>query len=484
MNLIPFLNSLNISELYLSSNTKLPDGELVMVRMGPDLRLAVSGRLCGEFNGALREGDVSFFPLNHENRLVLNRLFPWTAPVPFGREGSSFGFGDRQGFANAAQIRSVAKTSVRPVLAQQSLRELQLTGRTLTEVMDCAAWAAFREGYRLGYACDGDHLKTLEEVRAAVAEGVTMVTLDCSLVLRSIKKSAAEFHAEFLRLPEGIQNNYKERYLCSCEAESLSLHYTEALLGQLHTTYGEAFGLICEVFRQVLIPAGRAIDLEISLDETEETTTPEAHYFVARELEAAGVAVTSMAPKFVGEFQKAIDYIGDLDELRSTMSVHARIAKRFDYKLSLHSASEKFSALPILAEVTGGRYHVKTSGTSWLEVVEAVAKTAPSLYRRIHRQALESVDQARTFYAVHCDPDSVPPLESVSDADLPFYLMQNDSRQFLHITYGYILAQPELRQAILEFLKEHRTLYESEIENLYDRHFAALQVPKNTIRKG
>ena len=91
---------------------------------------------------------------------------------------------------------------------------------------------------------------------------------------------------------------------------------------------------------------------------------------------------------------------------------------------------------------------------------------------------LESVDQARTFYAVHCDPDSVPPLESVSDADLPFYLTQNDSRQFLHITYGYILAQPELRQAILEFLKEHRALYESEIEDLYDRHFAALQVAK------
>lgn len=476
MDLIPFLNSLNISEIYHSSSTKLPNGELVMVRMGPDLRLAVSGGLCDEFTGALTKEGVSFCPPDHENRLVLNRLFPWTAPVAFGRDGSSFGFGDRQGFANAAQIRSVARTSVRPVLAQQSLRELQLTGRTLTEVMDCAAWAVFREGYRLGYACDGDHLKTLEEVRAAEAEGVTMITLDCSLVLRSAKKSAAEFSADFFGLPEEIQNKYKKRYLCSREAEALCLNYSEPLLGQLHATYGEAIDLVCEVSRQVLIPASRAIDLEISLDETEETTTPEAHYFVARELEAAGIAATSIAPKFVGEFQKAIDYIGDLGELRFTMSVHARIAERFGYKLSLHSASEKFSALPILAEVTGGRYHVKTSGTSWLEVVETVAKTAPSLYRRIHRQALESVDQARTFYAVHCDPDSVPRLESVPDADLPLYLMQNDSRQFLHITYGYILAQPELRQAILEFLKEHRALYESEIEDLYDRHFTALQV--------
>ena len=70
---------------------------------------------------------------------------------------------------------------------------------------------------------------------------------------------------------------------------------------------------------------------------------------------------------------------------------------------------------------------MKTSGTSWLEVVEVIAKHDPALYRRMHAQALASIEEARQFYVVHCDVSRVPPLESVSDADLPLYLTKNDS---------------------------------------------------------
>lgn len=44
-----------------------------------------------------------------------------------------------------------------------------------------------------------------------------------------------------------------------------------------------------EVYRKGIVPAGIPVDLEISLDETEETTTPEAHFFVSHELQRLGI---------------------------------------------------------------------------------------------------------------------------------------------------------------------------------------------------
>lgn len=459
------------AELLPASRVDLPEGRMAMVKTGSGLRLAVSGELQSMFNG-VPAGNGSLCPLDHGNRLVLNRLLPWTKPVAFGACCASFGLGDRLGYANAAQLRSIRKADVRPVLAQQSLRELQLTGRTLTDVVDNAAWAVFREGYREGYACDGDHLKTLQEVQDALAEGATMITLDGSLAMSHAGQGHNGEDGEALRQQKG--ESYSE-FSRLRDLKGLGLYYTESLWNRLHAIYDPVVRLAWAVYWKGIVPAGRPVDLEISLDETEETTTPEAHFFVAHELQRLGVNVTSMAPKFVGEFQKAIDYIGDLEELRASLEVHARIADRFGYKLSLHSGSEKFSVLPLLAQATGGRCHVKTSGTSWLEVVEVIAKHDPALYRRMHAQALASIEEARQFYVVHCDVSRVPPLESVSDADLPLYLTKNDSRQLMHITYGYILKQAELKRAILEFLDTNTAVYEAEIEDLYDRHLSALE---------
>ncbi|GAB2044594.1 D-tagaturonate epimerase UxaE [Agathobaculum sp. TL06] len=463
--------------IFKSSYTKWPNGEIVLVQRGLENCLAVSGALCESFEGEQRDGYL-LCPTSHTNRLALNRLLPYTAPTAFGRKGASFGFGDRLGFANAAQVKAVAKTPLQPVLAQQSLRELQLTGRTLSDVIDCAAWAVFREGYRSGYACDGDHLKTVEEIQEAVAQGCSMVTIDCSLVLRHNAQDENALQQAFDRLPEEQKQRDLRNYLSDDRLSSMGLRFSKAEVARLHDIYDDALQLIRKAYWEVLIPANRPIDLEVSLDETEETTTPEAHYFVAKELECAKVYVTSVAPKFVGEFQKAIDYIGDLQELKAQMAVHAKISDYFGYKLSLHSASEKFSVLAILSELSGWHYHIKTSGTSWLEVVETISKTDPTLYRRIHRAAMKSVEQAKKYYVVHCDLTKVPPLDEMVDEALPSYLLQNDARQMLHITYGYVLSDPELKEDILLFLKKNRSLYEREAEDLYDRHLQLCVRPK------
>lgn len=461
--------------IYEASYEVLDSSELVLIRVSDTDLLATTGPLAEAFSGEEWNG-IRLCPCTHENRLALNQLLPYTAPVAFGRESATFGFGDRLGFANPAQVRVVRDTYIRPVLAQQSLRELTLIGRDLPAVIDVAAWAVFREGYRRGYACDGDHLKTLEEVLHAVENGCSMVTLDCSLVLKEQQRFAAEWETFYRALPETVQAEDTLFYLENARVRKLGLHFTPAVLGKLHAVYDGVTELCQSVYENAILTADHSIDLEVSLDETAETTSPEAHYYVADRLERAGVFVTSIAPKFVGEFQKAIDYIGDTEALREAMALHAAVSNCLGHKLSLHSGSEKFTAMPILAELTGGRYHIKTSGTSWLEAVETIAKHAPALYRKMHLVALEGIADAKKHYEVNCDLQNILPLDVVTDAQLPDYLSQNDSRQLMHITYGYILSKPELKTEIFHFLSKSRTTYEAEVEKLYLRHLNALGI--------
>ena len=475
MDFLTYLQEQLHARVFSASYEKTAKGEACMIRKDGKTLLAVNGELGKLFHGESC-GEALLCPTDHANRLVLNELFAYTKPTAFGQKTPTFGFGDRLGYANPAQVRSIEKTAIRPVLAQQSLRELTLTGRTNVEVIDVAAWAVFREGYKLGFASDGDHLKTMDEIASALKDGCTMITLDCSLVLNQTEVKGEKLAASFETLTNAQQEVFTARYLDSKEPESFGLRFTKQSVFELYRVYAGALALIHDVYFELLVNAGRPMDFEISLDETVETTSPEAHYFVAREMEEMGVVATSVAPKFVGEFQKAIDYIGDLEELKATLAVHAKLADRFGYKLSLHSASEKYSVLSLIAKATNGRFHIKTSGTSWLEVVETISKHAPALYRKMHEVALETIDEARRFYVVHCDASKVRPLNETTDAQLPEYLElgNNDSRQLMHITYGFILERPELKKQILQFLDDHFDLYEKEAEELYDRHLTLL----------
>ncbi len=101
--------------------------------------------------------------LNHETACFLRERFPWTAPVPVLRRERTVGVGDRLGIACPGHLRVFEKYDATPVLAQQSIRELNLTGRTYNDVLDCVTFAVFREDFQRGFGADGDHLKQPQE---------------------------------------------------------------------------------------------------------------------------------------------------------------------------------------------------------------------------------------------------------------------------------------------------------------------------------
>ena len=179
--------------------------------------------------------------------------------------------------------------------------------------------------------------------------------------------------------------------------------------------------------------------------------------------------MTSLAPRFVGKFQKGVDYMGDLAEFERELERHVAIMRRFgDYKLSIHTGSDKFSIYPIIARHAGGLVHVKTAGTSYLEALRVIAHRNPDLMRRVLEVGREHFEQDRHSYYIDARLDRVPQPGQLADADLPGLLDEFDSRQVLHVTFGSILDAygPEIKSEIAR----QEADYAAALETHFTRH--------------
>ena len=174
------------------------------------------------------------------------------------------------------------------------------------------------------------------------------------------------------------------RYLAPQHVEGRVLQFDEEILVRASVKYGRAIAHVARLYRHLAtVGSGRAWEVEISVDETETPTTPAEHVYFATELRRLGVQWVSLAPRYIGRFEKGVDYIGDLAAFTADFAIHAAIARTLGpYKLSLHSGSDKFSIYEIAARETQGLVHLKTAGTSYLEALRTVAQVQPDLLRR------------------------------------------------------------------------------------------------------
>ncbi|HYH02440.1 MAG TPA: tagaturonate epimerase family protein, partial [Bacillota bacterium] len=174
------------------------------------------GASYGTFSGeeiTLATGKAKICDLTVANSQALAKVFPFTAPRNHRGIPITVGLGDRLGLASPGHLRLIHKHSVFPVLAQQSIRELNLTGRTYPEVLAAAAWAVFQEGYTAGYGADGDHLKTAAEIKMALEAGFTMITLDCSEHIDNSvgALTPAEIEARYAQIPANTRQELEAK---------------------------------------------------------------------------------------------------------------------------------------------------------------------------------------------------------------------------------------------------------------------------------
>ena len=415
------------------------------------------------------------------NAASLRAQLPWLQPKILGIN-TSMGMGDRLGIATPGHVRAVSEANGRisPIFAQQSIREMTRTGRTPQQVMDDVTWGVFEEGWQGGMGADADHLKNTNDIDACLAAGFTFFTFDPGSYvdntshtddLNSLKDKAERFPADMQLKETGLLGKI-------IDLEGIRIVLDEPTLLKALVKDGNAIAHVVTMYEHLQQAAeNQPFEVEISMDETELPTSPAEHIYIASELQRLGVPWVSFAPRFVGRFEKGVDYIGDLYAFEADLTVHAAIARHYGpYKLSMHSGSDKFSIYPIFMEKTRGLAHVKTAGTSYLEGLRTIAEYDKDLIREIYSFALERFETDKQSYLSSAQITNAPRPDEI--IDWPGLLNQFDAREILHVTYGSVLTEKmdgvgwRFYDRLMLLLKANREEYFHYLENHFRRHLA------------
>lgn len=415
-------------------------------------------------------------------------------PVELGIQ-PSFGFGDRLGMATPGHLQALLEFGgpIKGIFAQQSIREMTRTKRTAVEVMTDARNAL--DDLRFADVCgaDADHLKTRADVDVTASAGFTFFTIDPSEQVDQqaddydegvLSKKFATVQAEIpwvvsylgetIRIENGPEIVFDERTV-----QRAAVKYGKAIVQALE---------MADYIKRVATELKQPYEIELSVDETDQPTTLAEHYIIADRLREAGVKLVSLAPRFIGDFEKGVDFIGDPLKLQVSLNDHAAIAKELGpYKLSLHSGSDKVSVYEALARATEGRFHVKTAGTSYLEAVRVAARHDPELFTDIIRFARERYEIDRATYHVSATLEQVPDVDAVRDVEEleRLYLehwsevpegkgFSHPGRQIIHCTFGSVLTDPKLGSALKQLLKTHPDTYTALLTDHFGHHLSAL----------
>ena len=405
------------------------------------------------FSGNLQSSDrqvrIKKCKFEHQNAEIIRKIFPFANPVLIGLK-NSFGFGDRIGLANPAHLRSQMESDdFAPVLAQQSIRELSRTTRKAEEVMDAAVWAVIQEGWTEGFGSDADHLKTTEDIDNMVKAGFTMFTFDPgdhvvnkadTMSILELEEYISDLKWDSSSSTSKVLQKYPDKNITVNDSLTLSPSKEDSLRALVK--YGKSILHINKLhsYLKVTYPEAK-VEVEVSVDETESVTTPFEHFFMVNELKQLGVEFVSLAPRFVGDFEKGIDYKGDLEIFKEEYLKHIAIAEYFgNYKISLHSGSDKFSVYKVIGSLHRGYTHVKTAGTSYLEALRVVASADEKLFREILDFARDNYENEKKTYHVSADLNKVQKSGIYSKEELADLLNQDDARQVLHVTFGLVLT--------------------------------------------
>ena len=477
------MNTTSREEQYPASRVDRAGTVYSMVKAADGSKqLLINGNADG-FVGTAAGPDELLCPRTPENAATLRARLPWLVPQPLGVK-SSFGFGDRIGAATPGHVAAVRGTGIAPIFAQQSVRENTRIGRTPQQVMDDAMWGLFETGWQNPWGADADHVKTVDDLPAFVDAGYTFFTIDPSDHVDNAAQtdSREALRAKVASLPwERLGSDYHTIYTnyrrTSPQLDNSALHFDEEILLRALAKYGWAIAHTLTINDALAsLMAGRAYDLEMSVDETDTPTSVHEHFYIANELINQGVPVVSLAPRFVGKFQKGVDYIGDTTQFEHELVKHVAILRYFNhYKLSIHTGSDKFSIYPIIAKHAGRRVHVKTAGTSYLEALRAIAESDPAFFRTILDFSRAHFEHDRKSYFLDCRLDRVPAAGDLTDAQLPGLLDQFDARQVLHVTFGSVLDHFDAD--LHAFIAAHENEYAACLKQHFDRHLAAFVTP-------
>ncbi|HVT26416.1 MAG TPA: tagaturonate epimerase family protein [Lacipirellulaceae bacterium] len=407
----------------------------------------------------------------------------------------SFGFGDRTGLATAGHVEAMKRAGkgLAPIFAQQSIREMKRTGRTPHDVIASAVAGMKSSRWNGTSGADADHLKTTADVDITASAGFTFYTIDPSDYVdgNADDYNEAQLRERFAPLRASVEwfDRYQNHRVPLDGGASFVID--EQMAMRCAVKYGRAIDHaigLAEHIKDVSEAAGRPFETELSIDETRQPTSLAEYYIIADQFRKRGLKLISVAPRFIGEFEKGVDYKGDLDAISRSLADHAHLAYELGpYKLSLHSGSDKLSLYPLLARATHGHFHVKTAGTSYLEALRVVARHDEHLFRRIIDVARRYYDRDKATYHVSADINQLPTtndLRNVAELERAYLGCWPEvpagkgfiapGRQVLHCTFGTVLMDQELGSLLRQLLQANAVTYTEVLTDHFERHLRAL----------
>ena len=382
-------------------------------------------------------------------------------------KNTSFGFGDRIGIGTRIHAELAKKYDIFPIFAQQSAREISSIGRTCQDVLKNASVGVDQSEYKGKWGADADHIRDKEWLLKFLDNDFmpySMFTIDTFDYINTT-------------ITEADDNYFKDRlckakkYIGKCFTfAKYKFTYSEESIYEIVSRYYRAIDFLIDCYRTIKerIPE---FDFEPAFDEKGIDTTPEEHYYLVSELIGDGVNFTSFAPKFPGIFEKGIDYIGDVDNFIDKLKIHKEISDYFSsYKLSLHSADDKLKVIGPFAKILQGRFHIKTSGSTWMEALRTLSQCNTDLFKEILRLALENAEKNSTAYYLNLDFKKITDL--LKNKNLEELVDIDQTRQLLHISYGLVLKKymGDIKKCL--FANEEK--FASNVTNNYKRYFEAI----------
>jgi len=402
-------------------------------------------------------------------------------------EKFSFGIGDRFGRQGQAQLAALMKAKqqgleITPVW-NKSYREHTIIGTKPADTREEADQAVAACGWDGPYFVDADHIGLMNVDQ--FIKSSDFFTLD---VADFIGRPADESDVESF-----VKKHKKYREF---EISNIKFEITVERIRTIADRFLLAVKQAGKIYRH--IAQAKASDnfiTEVSMDETEKPQTQLDLFFILAAIADERIPAATIAPKFTGQFNKGVDYVGDVTsfarEFEQDLMVVVFAAKEFDLprnlKLSIHSGSDKFSIYgsinKALKKFDAG-LHLKTAGTTWLEELTGLAMAGGdglSIAKEIYAKAVLRIEELCQPYATVIDIDRAK-LPAPTDADkwdgrkFASALRHDQScsdynpsfRQLLHIAYK---IAAEMGERYLEALAKYEAVIAPNvIENIYERH--------------
>ena len=406
----------------------------------------------------------------------------------------SFGIGDRFSHQGKPQLAALIKAKqqgldITPVW-NKSHREHNIIGTSHADTRKEADDAVAAYGWNGPYRVDADHIG-LNNVDEFIASS-DFFTLD---VADYIGKKADEADVKSF-----VQKYKKYTGTLAIDGINETFDISEEQITAIADKSLTAVKQAGKIYRHITAAKGADNFItEVSMDETDQPQTPAEMFFILAAIADEGIPAQTIAPKFTGRFNKGVDYVGDIKgfakEFEEDVAVVAFAVKEFglpeNLKLSIHSASDKFSIYAPIAGIIrkfDAGLHIKTAGTTWLEELIGLAMGGGdglSIAKEVYSKALSRMGELCGPYETVIDIDTtkLPSAQEVDkwngerfasalrhDQSCEYY--NPDIRQLLHVAYK---VAAEMGTRFFDALDKYEDIIAQNVtENIYERHIKPL----------